>query len=711
MSAVTTTETKGNLLERTIDGVTDLFIVVDHDWRYLFLNRAARDWFTTGLGMDTKNVLGKVLWDVAPHLIGTRFETEYRAAAKDLRPRSFESFMESRGIWYDVRVYPTTEFITLQIRDVTRTRQRQEFLAEASRVLSETLDYRATLRRLARLAVPRMADWCTIDVANEQGALERREVAHTDPAKVILARNLHERFPPDRSDPRGTYGVFHSGKSEHVREITDAMLEQSIENPEFLEAIRALGLRSVMIVPLIAHGITLGVMTFVSAESGRLYDESDVSFAEDLASRAAVAAENGRLYEEARRREREEAALRKAAESVTAIFSVEEIIEQIAHSALEATEADGSFVERVVEGGAEVRVVAVAGEMHPEIGLVLPFEGSMAQVVLEQRQPRIIKVLSETAQFLPGVLTEMYADSSALAVPLMDGGEAIGTLILVRSPQRAPFTDAEAQRAHTFGNLAALAFRKVNLLDDSERKREELEELIVSRARLMRGFTHDLKNPLGAADGHAALLADGVLGALSPQQANSVERIRAALKNAVDLINDLVELERAESGQLQIRRQPLDVREVCREMVEQYRPAAEQAGLSIAGALEKVDLVPSDVDRVRQILGNLLSNAVKYTPAGGSIEVRTRMSRSGNMFGGRECAVIDVADTGIGIPEDKVDVLFREFERIDPTVRPGVGLGLAISRRIARLLGGEVTVTTTRGAGSVFTLWLPAGAV
>ena len=225
-----------------------------------------------------------------------------------------------------------------------------------------------------------------------------------------------------------------------------------------------------------------------------------------------------------------------------------------------------------------------------------------------------------------------------------------------------------------------------------------------SRTRLVRGFSHDLKNPLGAADGHAALLEDGVLGDLTDTQRNSVQRIRVALAAAVSLINDLVELAHAEAGQIALREQPVDVREIAREMVEQYRPAAQQAGLAITGELRAVEIVPGDADRVRQILGNLLSNAVKYTKQGGQIEVKTAM-RSADGRG--ECVAIDVVDTGIGVPQEKVQALFTEFERIDPSVKPGAGLGLAISRRLARLLGGEITVYTQRGRGSTFTLWLP----
>ncbi len=589
--------------------------------------------------------------------------------------------------------------------------ERLQFLADASRALTGTLEYRETLARLVRLAVPRMADWCVVYMATPEGTLEVTEVAHADPDKVSLALDLHRRYPPDRDHASGVYNVYSTGKAELIREISDEMIVGAIADPQRRDAIRRLGLRSAMTVPLIARGACLGVMAFISAESQRLYNEDDVILAEDLASRAAVAADNARLFQaaqraraEAERREREEAALRRAMEAVAAAFSVSDVIDQIAQSALEATNADGSFVERMQPGAESIVVVAAAGRMTPPIGETIPFAGSVAEYVLERKQPEVIEVLGQSRRPVSGMLAKTYASSSAVVVPLVDAGEAIGALILLRAEDREPFTRDEAARAHTFGNLASLAFRKVHLLESSEARSRELEEVMESRTRLVRGFSHDLKNPLGAADGHAALLEDGVLGELTDAQRNSVQRIRAALAAAVSLINDLVELARAEAGQIVLKEQPVDVREIAREMVEQYRPAALQAGLAITGELRAVEIVPSDADRVRQILGNLLSNAVKYTKQGGQIEVKTAM-RSADGRG--ECVAIDVVDTGIGIPQEKVQALFTEFERIDPSVKPGAGLGLAISRRLARLLGGEITVYTQRGRGSTFTLWLP----
>lgn len=696
-----------DLLEHTLDAITTPFYIIDSNWRIVYLNQAARE-SLRGLGhADRNHAQGMVLWEAVPDLVGTRFEKEYRRAMTTQTAVHFEEYHAPLNSWFRVDVFPTPATMVLQLRDVTREKVRQQYLADASKVLSQTLDYMETLRRLAQLSVPRLADWCTVDIANQNGELEQVVVAHSNPDKVRYARELRRRYPPD-PESSGLYSVFRSGKSEFAHQITDEMLAAGVGDGEYLRMLRELGLCSMMTVPLTAHGKTIGVMQFVSAEGRRLYDAADVAFAEDLANRAAVAAHNARLFEGAKRREREEAALRKAAEAVTASFSVEEIINEIARSALDATEADGSFVERLNDDGKELRVVAVAGELHLELNSCIPFEGSLGQLVLEKNQPELVHVLGQSRFPLPGVLAQMFASSAALAVPLVDGGTAIGALILLRREGRAPFTEDEAKRAHTFGNLASLAFRKVHLLQESETRRTELEQLIESRSRLIRGFSHDLKNPLGAADGHASLLEDRMLGELGEKQLSSVKRIRSAIRAAVSLIDDLVELARAEAGQIKLRPHAVDVRELVREMVEQYRPAAEQERLSIKGTLEAVELIKSDPDRVRQIVGNLLSNAVKYTQPGGSIEVRTGIRKSDNdLQYPAGCVAIDVIDTGIGIPQDKLELLFTEFARIDPSVKPGAGLGLAISRRIARLLGGEITVRTERGTGSTFTLWLP----
>ncbi len=172
------------------------------------------------------------------------------------------------------------------------------FLATASQTLSESFDYSDRLKKVAELAVPKIADWCTVDILDKDGILQRLAVVHTDPQKVALAFELQRRFPPNPEAPSGTYNVIRTGKSEFYPDITEELVVASTDNREIVDIIRELGLRSSMTVPLTSHGHTLGALTLVMAESGRHFDASDLSLVEDLARRAALLIDNAKLFTE-----------------------------------------------------------------------------------------------------------------------------------------------------------------------------------------------------------------------------------------------------------------------------------------------------------------------------------------------------------------------------------------------------------------------------
>ena len=151
-------------------------------------------------------------------------------------------------------------------------------------------------KSVARLAVPRLADWCAVDIVEEDGSLERLAVEHEDPQKVQLAHELQERYPPDSEAPHGVQRVVRSGQSEFYPDITDEMIVAAARDAEHLRLMREIGFVSVIIVPLVARGRTLGVITLVSAESGRRYGRADLELAEELARHAALAVDNARLY-------------------------------------------------------------------------------------------------------------------------------------------------------------------------------------------------------------------------------------------------------------------------------------------------------------------------------------------------------------------------------------------------------------------------------
>ncbi len=181
-------------------------------------------------------------------------------------------------------------------QEAEEARERLTFLARASELLAQTLELERTLEQVAYLTVPRLADWCAIELVGEDGSVYNAATAHTDPEKVKFAEEIRKRYPADPSSPTGVPNVIRTGKSEFYSEIPDEMLVQAIDDPEQLRLMREIGLSSILIVPLTARARTLGALTLVHAESGRSYNEEDLRFAEDLARRAAIAVDNARLY-------------------------------------------------------------------------------------------------------------------------------------------------------------------------------------------------------------------------------------------------------------------------------------------------------------------------------------------------------------------------------------------------------------------------------
>jgi PAS domain S-box-containing protein len=184
--------------------------------------------------------------------------------------------------------------------DVTERRRREDaltFLAEAGEALAGSLDPVATLDEIARLAVPRLADWCAVQLADPAGGYENVAVAHIDPHKVRWALELQERYPPDLDSPTGVPQVMRTGRSELYPEIDEDLLIAGAKDEEHLAILRQVRMSSAMVVPLRARDRTLGAITFIFAESGRQYSTHELELAEELGRRAGLALDHARLYE------------------------------------------------------------------------------------------------------------------------------------------------------------------------------------------------------------------------------------------------------------------------------------------------------------------------------------------------------------------------------------------------------------------------------
>jgi PAS domain S-box-containing protein len=194
-----------------------------------------------------------------------------------------------------------TIMVTEDVTAQKRAEQRAAFLASANEVLSSSLDYEQTLRNVAELAVPQIVDWCAVDLMDQDGDRQPVAVAHVDPDRLALAEELRRYEPHELNPEQGLGLVFRTGEPILYPEVTDEMLLPSAVDDRHLELLRAVEMRSALIVPMRLGTRTLGAMTLVSAESGRVLDSSDVDLASQVAARAAVAIENARLYTERNR--------------------------------------------------------------------------------------------------------------------------------------------------------------------------------------------------------------------------------------------------------------------------------------------------------------------------------------------------------------------------------------------------------------------------
>jgi PAS domain S-box-containing protein len=309
---------------------------------------------------------------------------------------------------------------------------------------------------------------------------------------------------------------------------------------------------------------------------------------------------------------------------------------------------------------------------------------------------------------------------TAVSAPLIARGRILGAITLVR---HGPFDTADLALAEDLARRAALALDNARLYATAEQSRAEAEAAradaeAASRAKseFLAVMSHELRTPLNAIGGYAELLELGVRGPLTDQQRADLARIHQSQRHLLGLINQVLNYTRIDAGAVTYELGDVLVSDAIAAAAALVHPQVQRRDLTFTVAeCAPGLLVHADPEKVQQILLNLLTNAVKFTPPGG--EIRVACEECDAADGVTDGAVgrvvtISVADDGIGIPDDKLAAIFDPFVQVDQRLtrtQEGVGLGLAISRDLARGMGGDLVASSTIGGGSVFTLRLRAG--
>jgi signal transduction histidine kinase/DNA-binding response OmpR family regulator len=308
----------------------------------------------------------------------------------------------------------------------------------------------------------------------------------------------------------------------------------------------------------------------------------------------------------------------------------------------------------------------------------------------------------------PGV-NHIELDGKGTSVLLLQiGGVSIGgRLAVLAGPFTPGFGTDEISRVQQFMTAVAAALDRARLLDQLKEANAQLVEANKHKSVFLASMSHELRTPLNAILGFSELLIDAPDGQHTPEtRQRFLNQIHSSGKHLLGLINDILDLSKIEAGQMELRLQTVSISEITNQVLSIVEPLAAQKEIHLESALAGLGDIEADASKFKQMLLNLVSNAIKFTPAGGTVRISgTRLA---------EAAEISVADTGIGIAVSDQARIFHEFQQVDAGAdrqQQGTGLGLTLTRRFARLHGGDVRVESEPGKGSVFTIHMPVQVV
>jgi PAS domain S-box-containing protein len=630
---------------------------------------------------------------------------------------------------------------------------KSNFLAQASTELASSLDYEATLARVAKLAIPFIADWCAVDILEENQAVRRVAIAHLDPAKVELAWELWRDYPEDLTTPRGVAQALRTGEAIVVPDITDANLSAFARDAKHLEMLRTIGMKSYLAVPMRVRGRILGSITFLMAESSHRYGAADLPLVEDLAHRAALAIDNARLYRETQqaRRIAEKTAERNASlQTLTAALSEAltpaQVGEVVVNEGLAALQASAGFIALLSDNHTSLEVVRALG-YPPEIldtGTLYPLTASVP-ITDAVRSGELLAIESREAwaERYPHLPTK-YNHHAWADMPLIVEGRTLGGMGF-SFPKPQTFSEDDRAFMLAMARQCAQAIERTRAYAAEKQARAEAEAANRTKDEFLATLSHELRTPLNAMLGWTQLLQTRSLDQAKMDRA--LETIDRNTRSLAALIEDILDVSRIMTGKLYLSPRPCELVGGIEAAIEAVRPAAEAKMIQIEYCLDSsAGPVWGDANRLQQVVWNLLSNAIKFTPSGGHVLVKLEKvdkqlnveglnvdgdgsnvalgdasstvyaplsisNQPPNLQPSNSYAQIQVSDTGKGISPDFLPYVFERFRQENGSITRaygGLGLGLAIVRYLVELHGGTVQATSPgEGLGATFTVQLP----
>ncbi len=730
-----------DLLQALMDNIPDSIYFKDTASRLTRVNRG----FTRMLNVaDPQAMLGRTDFDFQTPLLAQAFFDEEQAMLHSGQPIvdriEFNPTTAGQPRWLSATKVPIRDQAGQVIglvgvsRDVTEREVTRQLLAKQTNEM-------ATMARVSAAAStvlnPTELLQTVVDLTNQSFGLYHTHIylLSADGQTLTVAAGAGDVGRQMRAEGwHIPLAHAHSLVARVARTRQGALLNAAQQSPDFLPNPRLPKTQAEIAVPIITGEQLLGVFDVQSASHAG-FSEAEVAVYTALARQLAVALQNARLFElaqtEIRERQKAETLIRQRAEEFETLYQlVQTLSEQNDLAPLLDTIAERARLLLKAENGFVFLYDPATNELEYRVSRVIPAHGQrmhlgegVAGRVAQTRQPMMV---DDYHVWSGRVATyEDWPIAANLGVPMLYNGALVGVLGVENyTPNPNKFAEADARLLTLFAAQAAAAVSNTQALEQIRQNAAELEARVAARTEELRrandnlaqaarlkdeflaSMSHELRTPLTGILAFAQTLQKPkIYGALNEKQLKAVHTIEDSGKHLLELINDILDLAKLEAGKFELEFSPVTVEEIAQASLRLVRQMALTKRQTLSYSLNPLDLsLLADGRRLKQMLVNLLSNAVKFTPEGEELGLEITADAAQGV------ARFTVWDKGIGIAPENFERLFQAFVQIDARLArqyEGTGLGLALVRRMSELHGGSISVESTPGQGSRFTITLP----
>jgi signal transduction histidine kinase/CheY-like chemotaxis protein len=485
-----------------------------------------------------------------------------------------------------------------------------------------------------------------------------------------------------------------------------------LADPEFtlFDAQKRDAFRTALGVPLLREGYPIGTF-FLARSTVEPFSQQQIDLVTTFADQAVIAIENARLFDEVQARTRELAqsvgelqALGEVSQAVNSTVELETVLSTIVAKATQLSNTEAGAIYVFDETGQEFRLRATYGMDDKLIAAIRDRHVHIGDTAIgraaEQRAPiQIPDVQVDPSSVLDVIVRAGFR--ALLVVPLLAADRIIGALV-VRRKQLGEFSKSTVDLLQTFAAQSVLAIQNARLFHAVEEKSQQLEVASKHKSQFLASMSHELRTPLNAIIGVTEMLREDARDLKREDEFEPLDRVLGAGRHLLALINDILDLSKIEAGRMELHLESFPLAPLIEDVAKTIEPMATKNGNRIVvDCPPNLGTIHADQIRSRQALLNLASNANKFTEKG-TVTIAAQAQPTE--------ITVAVTDTGIGMTPEQMGKLFQEFSQADTsTTRKygGTGLGLAISRHFCRMMGGDITVESTPGKGSTFTIRLP----